>query len=60
MLLRYLDELKQVTTKDQFKDVLKITEDDIKFNKIMFNKVTSTHEFIIICNRSLNLVRRYS
>lgn len=59
MLLKYLDKLKKVTTKEQFKEVLKITEDDIKFNKVKFNKVTKAHEFIIICNRSLNLVRRY-
>lgn len=60
MLFKYLDELKKVTTKEQFKEVLKITEDDIKFNKVKFNKVTKVYEFIIICNRSLNLVRRYS
>ncbi|WP_024614643.1 hypothetical protein [Clostridium sp. Ade.TY] len=59
MLLKYLDKLKQITTKEQFKEILKITEDDIKFNKVMFNKRTSSQEFILICNRSLNLVKRY-
>ncbi|BFK81456.1 hypothetical protein I3900191A7_16010 [Clostridium baratii] len=59
MLLKYLDKLKKVTTKEQFKEVLKITEDDIKFNKIRFNKVTKTQDFIEICNRTLKLVKRY-
>lgn len=59
MLLKYLDKLKKVTTKEQFKEVLKITEDDIKFNKIRFNKVTKTQDFIAICNRTLKLVKRY-
>lgn len=59
MLIKYLDKLQKVTTKEEFKAILKMTEEDIKFNKVKFNKVTSANEFIVICNRSLNLVRRY-
>lgn len=59
MLIKYLDKLQKVTTKEEFKAILKMTEEDIKFNKVKFNKVTSANEFIVICNRSLSLVRRY-
>lgn len=59
MLLNYLNELKGLTTREEFEDVLKMTEDDIKFNKVRFNKKTSVEEFILICNRSLSLVKRY-
>ena len=58
MLLNYLNELKGLTTREEFKEVLKITEDDIKFNKVRFNKKTSAEEFILICNRSLSLIKR--
>ncbi|MCR6516288.1 MAG: hypothetical protein ACRC1T_11785 [Clostridium chrysemydis] len=59
MLLKYLDKLKQTTTKEEFEIILKITEEDIKFNKIKFNKCTGPKEFLLICNRSMNLVKRY-
>ena len=59
MLIKYLDELRNDTTKEEFTAILKMTEEDIKFNKVKFNKVTSANEFIVICNRSLKLVRRY-
>ncbi|MGL4571828.1 MAG: hypothetical protein ACRCVJ_12270 [Clostridium sp.] len=58
MLLQYLDWIKGQTTKEEFTEILKMTEDDIKFNQIGFKKLTRQYEFIFICHRCFNLVRR--
>lgn len=49
MLYRYLTELKLSTTKDEFKEILAIATDDIKFNRIGFGKCTGSDKFIEIC-----------
>lgn len=41
-------------------DALNITTEDIKFNKIGFNKITGPREFMDIFERSLNLCLKYS
>lgn len=58
MLNKYLSWLKDNTSKEEFKEVLNIATVDIKFNRVSFNKCTSPKEFILICNRSLNMLRR--
>ncbi len=45
-------------TDKQFREALKLTTEDIKFNRIGFNKRTSLHDTITILERSIKLVRR--
>lgn len=58
MVKNYLDWLRVNTTDSQFIDILEMTEQDIKFNKILFNKVTSQREFIEICKSSFIILNR--
>lgn len=58
MLIRILDELKANNTKDNFERIMKATEDDIKFNRVRFNKRTSVNEFIAILKLSEKVVLR--
>ena len=52
MLFSFLQELRNNTNDKEFKEILKITSDDIKFNRVSFGKTTSQEEFINICQRS--------
>lgn len=52
----FLDKLRANTTREEFKEILKATEDDIKFNRVGFKKCTSQKEFISICEVSWNLI----
>lgn len=45
------------TTKKEFKQVLKIATEDIKFNNIGFNKRTKVNDLEILLDIILNLVR---
>lgn len=58
MLIRILDELKANNTKENFERIMKATEDDIKFNRVRFNKRTSVNEFIAILKLSEKVVLR--
>ena len=58
MLIRILDELKANNTKENFERIMKATEDDIKFNRVRFNKRTSVNEFITILKLSEKVVLR--
>lgn len=58
MLIRILDELKANNTKENFERIMKATEDDIKFNRVRFNKRTSVDEFIAILKLSEKVVLR--
>lgn len=49
MALKYLKWLKDSAGEDIFKQVVKAAEDDIKFNRVGFNKTTTEDEFIEIC-----------
>ena len=57
MLFNYLKSLKNSTNDKDFKEILKITSDDIKFNRVSFGKTTSQEEFINICQRSYKALR---
>lgn len=57
MLFKFLKELKESLTKEEFIEVLQITEQDIKFNQLGFNKLTKAKKFIEICKSSLILVK---
>ncbi|MEG2412611.1 MAG: hypothetical protein RSA29_16955 [Clostridium sp.] len=58
MVLKFLDELKQNVTKDEFKEVLAIATQAIIFNNIGFKKLTKEKEIIDVCNKSLLLLRK--
>lgn len=49
MLFKYLTELKQNLSKDEFNDFIQDVENDIKVNRVAFGKRTSPKEFINIC-----------
>ncbi|WP_244833396.1 hypothetical protein [Clostridium sp. BJN0001] len=50
MVFNFLDELKRKVCKKDFEVILDMVTDDIKFNRVKFNKRTSPKEFITICN----------
>ena len=58
MVFKFLTWLKAETTDSQFKEILKATEDDIKFNRIAFGKTTTPLQFIRICTRCACLIIR--
>lgn len=49
MLLKYLTELKNSLAKDDFYSFMRDVTNDIKVNRIAFNKRTSQAEFENIC-----------
>ncbi|AGX43681.1 hypothetical protein [Clostridium saccharobutylicum] len=49
MFYLFLDLLKSQTTEDEFEKILKDTDDDIKFNRVSFEKTTTLKEYIRIC-----------
>lgn len=51
MVFAFLKELQANTKEEDFQSILEMTEQDIKFNRVMFGKCTSPKEFIAICNR---------
>ncbi|WP_187372145.1 hypothetical protein [Clostridium ihumii] len=57
MVNNFLKQLRAVTTKEEFKEILKIAEQDIKFNRVGFNRLTNQDNFINICKMSERLIR---
>lgn len=45
--------------KQVLKDIVEMTEDDIKFNRVAFGKRTSSIEYMKIFKRSLNIWERH-
>lgn len=58
MLFEYLLDLKNSTNDKDFKEILKMVEEDIKFNRTSFRKLTTTGEFINICEISKCCISR--
>ncbi|MBU5269433.1 hypothetical protein [Clostridium cochlearium] len=58
MLKKLLEDNGIITTDLEFKEVMAIVTDDIKFNRINFGKKTNKIELIEIARRSLNTFRR--
>lgn len=56
--MNYLTELKNSLPKEEFKDLLLDVERDIKFNRINFNKRTSSRDFIDLCESMRVVMRR--
>ncbi|MFT8352425.1 hypothetical protein [Clostridium saccharoperbutylacetonicum] len=59
MVFRFLKWLKENVTEEQFKDILAATEQDIKFNRVSFNKRTNQITFVNICTRCACVILRY-
>lgn len=57
MVKKFLDWLKSNTTKEEFKEILKLTTKDSK-NNISCNKKTNAEKLINNCIKNLNLIRR--
>lgn len=58
MLLGYLVETKKRISKEQFNAVLKMVEEDIKFNRVKFGKITTGLQFGILFERCLECLNR--
>lgn len=46
-------------TDEEFKETMEIATDDIKFNRISFNKRTSLKNVVTISKRSYKVVKNY-
>lgn len=49
MFYLFLDLLKSRITKEDFTEIVNMTDDDIKFNRVHFGKTTNLKEYIRIC-----------
>jgi len=58
MIKKLLQDNGIITNDLEFKEVMDIVTDDIKFNRISFGKKTNKIELIEIARRSLNTLRR--
>ncbi|AJA42558.1 hypothetical protein phiCT453B_06 (endogenous virus) [Clostridium phage phiCT453B] len=58
MIRKLLEDNGIITNDLEFKKVMDIVTDDIKFNRINFDKRTNKIELIEIAERSLNTLRR--
>lgn len=60
VVFNFLTLLRSYLTEEQFKDILAATDQDIKFNRVMFGKTTKPLEYIKICTRCANVVLKVS
>lgn len=51
MVLDFLKQLRAKVSQEDFKTILDMTIDDIRFNRTSFGRKTSASEFIEICKR---------
>ncbi|HAK41686.1 MAG TPA: hypothetical protein DCM59_01805 [Clostridium sp.] len=57
MVFKFLKELNQNLTQDEFKQVLAVSAQDIMVNNIGLKKLTKEKEFIEICKKNLLLIK---
>lgn len=57
-VFKFLSELKKQVTDEEFKLILAVTDEDIKFNRVQFGKVTRPHDYIEICKLCKEAVLR--
>lgn len=57
-MIELFNYLSRNTTKDEFKEILNIVTDDIKFNNISFGKVTNFKKITELCQATYKLVTR--
>ena len=58
MVFKFLNDLRNKTTDEQFKDILAATDQDIKFNRVGFGKTTGPMKFIEICTGCADVILR--
>lgn len=58
MVFKKIQELKKKYSKEVFKEILNAVEEDIRFNRIKFGKMTYQKEFLQILNTTENVFRR--
>lgn len=58
MAFKFLLWLKEEVTKEQFKMILDTTDQDIKFNRVVFGKRTNQMEYVNICSRIAQTIIR--
>ncbi len=51
MVLEFLNNLKSKVSKEDFAVIFAMTREDIRFNKVSFNKKITPKEFVEICTR---------
>ena len=56
LVFKFLHWLRQNVTKEQFKIILKATDEDIKFNRLAFGKRTNQIQYVNICSRVAQMV----
>lgn len=59
MVFKFLRDLRADVSESEFKDILSIVTEDIKFNQVAFNKRTSPQQFINVCNITKSIVLNY-
>lgn len=57
MAFKFLEDLKQKVTEQEFKEILTIATQDIMFNNVGFKKLTTEKDLISVCEKSLILIR---
>lgn len=57
VVFKFLKELNQNLTQDEFKQVLAVSAQDIMVNNIGLKKLTKEKEFIEICKKNLLLIK---
>jgi len=58
MVKDFLNSLRTKVSEDDYKTILAMTVDDIKFNRTSFNKKTRPGQFIQICKRCCTALSR--
>lgn len=58
MVIKFLQWLETQVTKEQFKLILDMTDEDIKFNRVRFGKRTNQMQYVNICRITAQLVVR--
>lgn len=58
MVFEFLKWLKANVTEEQFKNILEAADQDIKFNRVGFGKITGPSIYIKICTSCAKVVLR--
>lgn len=58
MLKGYLEKLREHVTEEEYREILKMAQDDINFNRTSFNKNTNDEEFIRVIEISRSVLKR--
>lgn len=56
MIIKFMSELEEKVGQSLFKEIISMTEKDIKFNRVNLRKLTTQKEFIFICQKYYKLL----